>query len=422
MWDRITHFLTNLLDSRGKNSYFTSHMDTEVIIIGAGGAGLMCALQAGKRGRKVVLLDHAKKLGGKILISGGGRCNFTNFGATPAQYVSQNPHFCKSALARYSPWDFIELVQKHGIAFHEKKLGQQFCDDSAAQIVTMLERECQEVNAEIALETEIKKLWHLPESDLPLRFQVETSGGSYRAESLVIATGGLSIPKIGATGLGYQIAKQFGLKVTDRVPALDGFTLAEKDAKDFEGLAGLSADVIMECNGISFRENILYTHAGMSGPVTLQASLHWSPGQIVTINFLPDLDAYEWLVEKKNSGDKSLAKNILAEVIPSRLADRMCELYFPTSKPFAQVKDAELKTLADKINAFTFVPAGTVGYSKAEVTRGGVDTAELSSKTMEAKKVPGLYFIGEVVDVTGWLGGYNFQWAWASGTAAALVV
>jgi predicted Rossmann fold flavoprotein len=397
-------------------------MDTEVIIIGAGGAGMMCAIQAGKRGRKVVLLDHAKKLGAKILISGGGRCNFTNLTASPNNYVSKNPHFCKSALARFTPWDFLEFIQKHGIAYHEKKLGQQFCDESASQIVDLLHMECDEVGAEIKLECSIDKLWRLSEEHLPLRFQIETSQGSFRCESLVISTGGLSIPKIGATGFGYQIAKQFGLKLIERAAALDGFTLAPEEATGFEGLAGLSADVDMSCNGTSFREAMLFTHAGMSGPVTLQASLHWYPGQQVTINFLPDLNVFEYFVSKKKEGSKSLMKNILGEVLPGRLADRMCELYFQNTRPLPQVPDSELKAFADLLHAFVFVPAGTVGYSKAEVTRGGLDTDELSSKTMEAKKVPGLYFIGEVVDVTGWLGGYNFQWAWASGTAAGISV
>lgn len=397
-------------------------MNTDVIIIGAGGAGMMCAIQAAKRGRKVFLLDHAQKLGSKILISGGGRCNFTNLEASPLNYVSQNPHFCKSAFARYSPWDFIELIQKHGIAYHEKKLGQQFCDGSAQQIVDLLKSECDEAKAEIKLGCTIHKLWRLRDEFSPLRFEIETSLGNFRCESLVIATGGLSIPKIGATGFGYQIAKQFNLKLVTREAALDGFTLNEKDAKDFEGLAGVSADVTMECNGVSFRENILYTHAGMSGPVTLQASLHWYAGNPVTINFLPELDAYEWLLDEKSRGNKSLMKNILGEKLPGRLGDRLCELYFASTKPLGQTPDQELKQLAEKINRFQFVPAGTVGYSKAEVTRGGIDTDELSSKTLEAKKVPGLHFVGEVVDVTGWLGGYNFQWAWASGAAAGAVV
>jgi predicted Rossmann fold flavoprotein len=397
-------------------------MDTDVIIIGAGGAGMMCAIQAGRLGRKVTLLDHSKKLGGKILISGGGRCNFTNLGATANHYVSKNPHFCKSALARFTPWDFLEFIQKHQIAYHEKKLGQQFCDSSAQQIVDMLKSECDEVEARIELDCVIHKLWCLSEEHLPLRFEIETSKGNYRCESLVIATGGLSIPKIGATGFGYQVAKQFGLKLTERVAALDGFTLNAKDAKDFEGLAGVATDVTMECNEISFQEAMLYTHAGLSGPVTLQSSLHWHPEQTVTINFLPSLDAFEWLRSEKANNNKSLMKNILGEKLPDRLADRLCELYFPNSRPLAQIPDQELKAFAEKINQFQFVPSGTVGYSKAEVTRGGVDTDEISSKTMEAKKIPGLYFIGEVVDVTGWLGGYNFQWAWASGTAAGIVV
>jgi hypothetical protein len=255
-----------------------------------------------------------------------------------------------------------------------------------------------------------------------MRFEVETTKGGFKCESLVIATGGLSIPKIGATGFGYQIAKQFGLKLVERAAALDGFTLNDKDARDFNGLAGLSVDVVMECNGVNFRENMLYTHAGLSGPATLQASLHWHHGNPVTINFLPEVSLSEWLIKKKNEGNKSLVKNLLCELLPSRLAERLSELYFSNSRPVAQISNLELEEFAKKINTYTFIPSGTVGYAKAEVTRGGIDTDELSSKTLETKKVPGLYFIGEVVDVTGWLGGYNFQWAWASGAASGAAV
>ena len=397
-------------------------MNVDVIIIGAGGAGLMCGIQAGTRGRSVLILDHAKKLGGKILISGGGRCNFTNLGALPKNYVSQNPHFCKSALARYEPTDFIELVQKHGIKFHEKKLGQQFCDQSASQIVEMLESECKEVGAQIKLEATIQKVSRLGNEHAPLRFQVETQDKVYQCESLVIASGGLSIPKIGATGLGYQLARQFELNLVERMAALDGFTFNETDEKLFFGLAGLSLEVDMSCNGISFRESMLFTHAGLSGPVTLQASLHWYPKDQVVINFTPNTDLCTYFIQRKNEGSKTLLKNCLGELLPARLADRFCEVFTDNSKPLAQMRDQELKDFATKIQNFSFVPRGTVGYSKAEVTRGGIDTKELSSKTMEVKKIPGLYFIGEVVDVTGWLGGYNFQWAWASGAAAGLAV
>ena len=391
----------------------------DAIILGAGGAGMMCALQAASRGKRVLLLDHAKKLGGKILISGGGRCNFTNLGASPNQYVSQNPHFVKSALARYPSRNFIDLVEKHGIPYHEKKLGQLFCDGPAEAIVRLLKTECDEAGAEFLLECSIKKISKIETTD-EVHFELKTTQGDFTSRSLVIATGGLSIPKIGATGFGYEVAKQFGLKLIDRAAALDGFTLNHKDAANLNGLAGVSVDTITTTGEISFRENILFTHAGLSGPATLQASLHWYPGQEVIFNLLPDQNLFEWFLMKKKEGNKSLIKNLLGEKIAGRLADRLCELYFPTLLPLPDVSEKELKVFCELIHAWKITPAGTVGYGKAEVTRGGVDTDELSSKTMESKKVKGLYFIGEVVDVTGWLGGYNFQWAWASGTAAGL--
>ena len=395
---------------------------SEVIIIGAGGAGMMCAIQAGRRGRQVLLLDHAKKIGGKILISGGGRCNFTNTGAGPNNYVSQNPHFAKSALARYTPSDFIELVREHGIRFHEKKLGQQFCDFSAQEIVNMLQNECEKVNAEFQLHTEIRAIEKLAGDSESPRFRVKTSLGEHTCDSLVIACGGLSIPKIGASGFGYVVAKQFGLKLIDRAAALDGFILSDQDARRFDGLAGVAFDAKITCNGITFHEAILFTHAGLSGPATLQASLHWHTGDNVVVDTTPHTDIFDWFLQKKKAGNKSLVKNLLSEVLPSRLAERFCELYFNDPRPLPDVSEKELKVFCETLKAWTFIPKDTVGYSKAEVTRGGVDTNELSSKTMEAKKVPGLYFIGEVVDVTGWLGGYNFQWAWASGAAAGEVV
>lgn len=378
----------------------------------------MCAMQAGARGKRVILIDHAKKLGGKILISGGGRCNFTNTGATPQNYVSQNHHFAKSAFARYPSQNFIELVEKHGIAYHEKKLGQLFCDQSAEQIVKLLKTECEWAGAEFLLDCSIKKITKTGDELGAARFEVQTSKGDFQCESLVMATGGLSIPKIGATGFGYEIAKQFELKLVPRAAALDGFTLAPAESKQFEGLAGVSADITITTRGISFRENLLFTHAGLSGPATLQASLHWYPGDTVEVNFLPNQNLFEWFLQKKKEGNKSLVKNLLGDKIPGRLADRFCELYFQSTLPLPDVSEKELKILCEQVQSWTFVPSGTVGYSKAEVTRGGVDTDELSSKTMECKKIKGLYFIGEVVDVTGWLGGYNFQWAWASGAAA----
>jgi predicted Rossmann fold flavoprotein len=395
----------------------------DVIILGAGGAGMMCAIHAGRRWRSVALLDHSKKLGGKILISGGGRCNFTNMGAGPANYVSKNPHFCKSALSRYRPDEFIQMVREHDIPFHEKKLGQLFCDRSAQDIVNLLRAECDAVGAKFELETKIEKIERLPESaGVNLRFRVETSQGPFECESLVVATGGLSIPKIGATGLGYQLAEQFGLKLIDRAAALDGFTFADAEMRSLAELSGVSIDCVIECNGKSFRENILLTHSGLSGPAALQASLHWNKGDTVTIDLLPGQDVFQWFLNKKKEGSRAIVRNLLSELLPSRFAERICQLHFPNELPLPQVSEKTLEAFCDLLHAWKIVPSGTVGYSKAEVTRGGVDTDELSSKTMEARKVPGLYFIGEVVDVTGWLGGYNFQWAWASGWAAGQVV
>ncbi len=396
---------------------------------------MMCAIHAGRRGRSVLLLDHAKKLGGKILISGGGRCNFTNLGASPAQYVSKNPHFCKSALSRYPSSEFIQMVRDHGIAYHEKKLGQLFCDTSAQEIVDLLKTECLEAGAEFLLETQIKEITRLS-SEGSERFRVETNRGPFSAESLVVATGGLSIPKIGATGLGYEIAQKFGLSLIEREPALDGFTFAPEQTEMFRSLAGASVDVVIQVkkqpsgqpSGPSFRESILFTHSGLSGPAALQASLHWRKGKgaekndEIEINLIPETNALEWFLRKKKEGSRSIMRNLLSELIPSRLADRLCELYFRSELPLQQISEKSLKEFCELLHAWKITPSGTVGYGKAEVTRGGVDTDELSSKTLEAKKVPGLHFIGEVVDVTGWLGGYNFQWAWASGWAAGQVV
>jgi predicted Rossmann fold flavoprotein len=396
-------------------------MRTEVLVLGAGGAGMMCAIHAGRRGRKVTLLDHAKKVGGKILISGGGRCNFTNLGASPAQYVSQNPHFMKSALSRYPSREFIGMVEAHGIPYHEKKLGQLFCDGSAQAIVDLLKAECSDVGAEFQLETEILKV---EKNDSDGLFTVQTSKGEWIADSLVVATGGLSIPKIGATGVGYEIAQRFGLKLVERAAALDGFTLGENEARVFGQMAGLSLDVVIRCNESLFRENILFTHAGLSGPAALQASLHWYAGDSVSIDLLPERNAMDWFLSEKRKGNRSIVRNILSEVLPRRFAEAFTDEFLksPSDLPLPQVSEKALQTFCEHLHQWCFIPSGTVGYNKAEVTRGGVDTAELSSKTMEVKQVPGLYFIGEVVDVTGWLGGYNFQWAWASGWAAGQVV
>jgi predicted Rossmann fold flavoprotein len=392
----------------------------DVLVIGAGGAGMMCAAQAATRGRRTLIVDHSRKIGGKILISGGGRCNFTNLGASPQNYVSNNPHFCKSALSRYPSRNFIDLVEKHQIPYHEKKLGQLFCDGSAQAIVDLMLSECREAGAEFSLETQVLEV-----AKDPGGFQLKTSRGILQCQSLVIATGGLSIPKIGATGFGYDLAKQFGLKLIPRAAALDGFTFSDSDTKLFSELSGVSVDCTIRTNGIAFRENILFTHAGMSGPASLQASLHWYAGDEIEIDLSPDLKLFLHFMEKKRQGNRSLVKNLLSEILPGRLAERLSALYLPEQfleLPLPQVSEKTLQEFCELLHHWKLKPKSTVGYGKAEVTRGGLDTDELSSKTMESKKVPGLYFIGEVVDVTGWLGGYNFQWAWASGWAAGQAV
>lgn len=394
----------------------------EVLVIGAGGAGLFCAARAAARGRSVLVIDHANKVGGKILISGGGRCNFTNTGAGPTNYVSKNPHFSKSALSRFQPDDFIALVKKHGIPFHEKKLGQLFCDGSAQAIVELLVSECESAGARIQLGTQIAAVRKAHPPAGPARFEVFTSRGVIHCESLVIATGGLSIPKIGATGFGYAIAQQFGLALVERAAALDGFTFTPEQEQLFRELSGVSVDCVIRCNASTFRENILFTHSGLSGPAALQASLHWYPGDAIVIDLLPGHATFEWFLKHKREGNRTIVRNLVSELLPTRLAMRFCELYWPkgaAEQPLPQVSERELQALCERLHAWTLIPQGTVGYNKAEVTRGGVNTDELSSKTMESKKVPGLFFIGEVVDVTGWLGGYNFQWAWASASAAA---
>jgi predicted Rossmann fold flavoprotein len=385
----------------------------DIIVIGGGGAGLLCAATAGRRGRRVVVLDHADKLGKKILISGGGRCNFTNLGARAATYFSENEHFAKSALARFTPQDFLALVEKHGIPYYEKKLGQLFCVDSAQRIVDLLKAECAEAGVEIRLQTEIQSV-----AKEGKRFTVVTGKGSLSADSLVIATGGLSIPKIGATNFGYKIAEQFGLKVTRLDPALVSLNLAPENLARFGGLSGISVDAEVSCHGKAFRENILFTHSGLSGPAILQVSLHWFPGDPITVNLSPEFALEEFFLGKKREGSRRELKNLLAERFSERLAEALAGEFAVPAGPVSQVSDQILRRLAERLHCWELFPTSTGGYGKAEVTRGGVSTEELSSRTLEAKKVPGLYFIGEVVDVSGWLGGYNFQWAWASGTAA----
>ncbi len=389
-----------------------------VIIIGAGAAGLMCAAQAGARGRQVLLLDHANKPGKKILMSGGGRCNFTNLYSEPGNFLSGNPHFCKSALARYTQWDFIGLVAKHGVPYHEKKLGQLFCDNKASDILNLLLAECAEAGVDLRLDTKIEQI-----DKLETGYRLLTSGGSFDCESLVIATGGLSIPTLGATGFGYQVARQFGHELLPTRAGLVPFTLTDPQLKELcTELSGTSVeDCLVSCNGQSFKENILFTHRGLSGPAILQISSYWQPGDSVQINLLPHLDLPEWLAEQQRERPNSELKTVLGELFTKKMANLLAEQWF-FSKPLKQYTPAELNAVATRLAEWTLVPAGTEGYRTAEVTLGGVDTREVSSKTMESLKSPGLYFIGEVLDVTGHLGGFNFQWAWASAHAAAQFV
>lgn len=385
-------------------------LNYNTIIIGAGAAGLMCAIEAGKRGRKVLVLEHAEKIGKKILISGGGRCNFTNLDVKPENFLSNNPHFCKSALARYTPQDFISLVEKHGIKYHEKKLGQLFCDGSAKEIVQMLQHECVGAGVEIKADCTVNEI------QKGEGFDIKTTIGEFTSESLVIATGGISIPQMGATDFGYKIAKQYGLKLTRTVPGLVPFVLPDET---YSELSGLSVDSVVTCSGISFRENILFTHKGLSGPAILQISSYWNDGGEATIDLLPGTDVEQLIKEHKQN--KTELVNILAKFFPKRFAEKWCELNF-ASKPANRITEKEISAISELLHSWRLVPKGTEGFGKAEVTKGGIDTNELSSKTMEAKKVSGLHFIGEVVDVTGWLGGYNFQWAWSSGFAAGQYV
>jgi predicted Rossmann fold flavoprotein len=388
----------------------------QVIIIGAGAAGLMCALSAAARGRRVLLLDHANKAGKKILMSGGGRCNFTNLYSEPENFLSANPHFCKSALARYSQWDFIALVGKHGVPYHEKKLGQLFCDNKASDILEMLLSECREAGVSLLLDTEIKQI----DAGSSGGYRLQSSAGSLSCESLVIATGGLSIPTLGASGFGYQVAKQFGHELLPTRAALVPFTITEPQLKTLcTELSGTSVeDCLVSCNGQSFKENILFTHRGLSGPAILQISSYWQPGDAVQINLLPHIDLPQWLPEQQAERPNSELKTLLAELFTKKMAGLLAEQWFE-SKPLKQYTHAELAAIAEQLGNWTVLPAGTEGYRTAEVTLGGVDTREVSSKTMESLKAPGLYFIGEVLDVSGQLGGFNFQWAWASGFAAA---
>lgn len=388
----------------------------DVIIIGAGAAGLMCAIQAGKRGRNVLLLDHAKKIGEKIRISGGGRCNFTNLHASPEHFLSHNKRFCVSALKRFTQHDFIKIVEKHNISYHEKTLGQLFCDTTSKQIIDMLVKECEEAGATIQLHTDISKV-----SKTESGFEVETNHGVETCSSLVVATGGLSIPKIGATGLGYGIAKKFGLNVTPTRAALVPFTLEDERWENLKQLAGVALDVRVTCGKQSFDEGLLFTHRGLSGPAILQISSYWQRGEGVRINFLPNMDVLAALNEAKKSQPKQEIQTFIAHLLPKRLAQYISEQTRVTGR-LADLSKAKLEQVAKHIQDWQLVPDDTEGFRTAEVTIGGVDTDGLSSKTMESKAVTGLYFIGEVVDVTGHLGGFNFQWAWSSGFAAGQYV
>lgn len=383
----------------------------DAIILGAGAAGLMCAAEAGKLGKRTIVLEKAGSPGRKILISGGGRCNFTNIHTAPERYISANPHFAKSALRRYTPQDFLALVEAHGIAWHEKTLGQLFCDGSARQIVDMLLDEVARSGGEIACGQEITET---ARSDG--RFRVVTQERSFEAPSLVIATGGPSIPKMGATGFAYELARQFGLKVVEPRPALVPLTLSGEDTL-FRDLSGVSAEVVARAGKTAFREAALFTHRGLSGPAILQVSSYWRRGQPVGINFLPGRE-HGWLVEAKRLSPRATVRSLLKSMLPDRLAAALAER-IDLDSTLADTSDARLRQVEAQLADWQFLPSGTEGFARAEVTVGGVSTAELSSKTMEAKSVPGLYVVGEAVDVTGWLGGYNFQWAWASGWAAA---
>jgi len=387
----------------------------DVIVIGGGAAGLMCAITAGNRGRSVLVLEHSNRIGKKILMSGGGRCNFTNRSVSPENYISTNSHFCKSALSRYTPWDFIELVERHGIPYHEKKAGQLFCDNKASDIVEMLFQECVGAGVEIKTKTRVGRI------SREERVCVETDIGRFYGESLVIATGGLSIPTMGATGFGYEVARQFGLNVLETRAALVPFTFNDNMRKQFADLSGISSEAEVLCNGKSFRENLLFTHRGISGPVILQASSYWRPGQPVEINLAPDRDIEGYLLDCKGQRPKAELKTCLSGFLSRRLAQKVCDLWCD-SKAMNHYSDRALQEIAEKLQQWKPNPSGTEGYRTAEVTLGGLDTRELSSKTMESKRVSGLYFIGEVMDVTGQLGGYNFQWAWASGYAAGQYV
>jgi hypothetical protein len=387
----------------------------DVVVLGAGAAGMMCALEAGRRGRRVVLLDHAERVGKKILISGGGRCNFTNIHTRPENFLSDNPHFAKSALARFTPPDIIAMVEQHGIPYHEKTLGQLFCDRSAHEFVTMLEHECTGAGVRILVGARILSVVR------DGHFRVQTTETTFESEAVVVATGGLSIPKMGATAFGYTLAEQFGLRIVECRPALVPLVFSAEERERWCDLAGVSAAVVATAGtrqrGARFHEKMLVTHRGLSGPAILQASSYWRPGEQITLDLAPDSEVMTPLLTRNARRDAAAAVLAIRAVLPARMAERWVAIHEP-----AGWTNASLAAMEKQLHAWRITPAGTEGYAKAEVTAGGVDTRELDAKTMQSRKVPGLYFIGEVVDVTGWLGGYNFQWAWASGASAGRAV
>jgi len=386
----------------------------DVIVIGAGAAGLMCAAVAGQRGRRVLVLERANKPGKKILMSGGGRCNFTNLYVEPGNFLSDNPYFCKSALSRYSQWDFIELVNKHGVAYHEKTLGQLFCDNSSRDILDMLLAEVEQVGVVLKAGCDIRAV------EYEGSFRVVTTQGEFRAASLVAACGGLSVPTLGGSDFGYRLAQQFGHSLIPLRPALVPFTFSDGFKLLSEKLSGLSVPVRVSAGGQAFLENMLFTHRGLSGPAVLQISSYWREGQMVHIDLLPDIDARQWLLELKAEQPKALLRTLLSQQLPRKLVLELEAMWWlqQAEKPLAEWSDKQLLAVAEHMQCWELKPSGTEGYRTAEVTLGGVDTGEVSSKTMESQRQPGLYFVGEVLDVTGHLGGFNFQWAWASGVAA----
>ncbi|MEM9062885.1 MAG: NAD(P)/FAD-dependent oxidoreductase [Pseudomonadota bacterium] len=392
----------------------SAHFDT--VVIGAGAAGMMCAAHAAASGGRVLVVDHAKAPGEKIRISGGGRCNFTNLNAAPENFLSANPHFCKSALSRYTQWDFIELVDRYGIAWHEKTLGQLFCDETAKDVIAMLVSEMEKVSAELWLKTSVDRIEHGGD-----RFMLQLATGEIACENLVIACGGKSIPKMGATGYGYDIAAQFDIPVTDTRPALVPFTFSEEMLSDTRALSGVSVPAMASCNGAGFDEAVLFTHRGLSGPAALQISSFWRDGDAIRLAFVPELDLLGTLRARRASDGRKALTTVLAEVMPKRLVEYLAA-HLELAGNLADQSDKALKFLTDALADWRIRPQGTEGYRTAEVTLGGVVTDALNARTMEVKSVPALYFIGEVVDVTGWLGGYNFQWAWSSGWAAGTAI